>query len=94
MVAKLTVKNQLTIPKKILERAGLSNIEDNERYFDIEVKDTTIILKPVRVIVEERIPEKQWQKFENWASKVGNGDVSFDSGEEANEFLKKRTKKR
>ena len=42
MVTKMTVKNQITIPKKILERAGLSNLKEEERYFDVEVEDSAI----------------------------------------------------
>lgn len=94
MVTKMTIKNQLTIPKKILESAGLSNLKDEERYFNVEVSNNIILLKPVTVIVEERIPEKQWQKFENWASKIEKGDMAFDSAEKATAFLKKSVKKK
>jgi bifunctional DNA-binding transcriptional regulator/antitoxin component of YhaV-PrlF toxin-antitoxin module len=44
MLAKLTAKNQITIPKKIL-----SQLPDVE-YFDVEVNDGLVILKPVKVI--------------------------------------------
>lgn len=94
MVIKMTVKNQITVPKKLLERAGLSNLKDDERYFDIEVKDNVILLKPVTVIVEERIPPEQWPKFEDWATRIERGDRVFDSTEKANEFLKKKIKKK
>ena len=43
MLAKLTVKNQITIPKKIL-----SQLPDVE-YFDVEIKDGLVLLKPVKV---------------------------------------------
>jgi hypothetical protein len=43
MLAKLTAKNQITIPKKIL-----SQIPDVE-YFDVEVNDGLVLLKPVKV---------------------------------------------
>lgn len=90
----MTIKNQVTIPKKILERAGLAELKDDERYFDVEVKDNFILLKPVTLIVEERIPEKQWQKFEDWAIKTKKGDVVFNSSNKATEFLKKRIRKK
>lgn len=93
MVTKMTVKNQITIPKKILERMGLFKLKDEERYFDIEVKDNLILLKPVTLIVEERIPEQQWRKFEEWATKPEDEDLTFDSARKATEFLKKKTKK-
>ncbi|EFK96491.1 conserved hypothetical protein [sediment metagenome] len=44
MLAKLTAKNQITIPKDIVAR--LSNV----RYFDVGYEDGTVILKPVRVV--------------------------------------------
>ena len=43
MLAKLTVKNQITIPKNVL-----SNLPD-VKYFDIEFKEGTVVLKPVKV---------------------------------------------
>lgn len=94
MITKMTIKNQITIPKKILERMGLCHLRDEERYFDVEIKDNSIFLKPVIVVIEERIPEKQWRKFEDWAVKVDKNDKVFDSAEDAVEFLRKRIKKR
>ena len=44
MLAKLTAKNQITIPKEVLSKVP------ETRYFDVGHKDGTIILKPVRVI--------------------------------------------
>ncbi|HUU39512.1 MAG TPA: hypothetical protein VMW42_01085 [Desulfatiglandales bacterium] len=43
MLAKLTTKNQITIPKKIL-----SQLPDVE-YFDVGIKDGLVLLKPVKV---------------------------------------------
>lgn len=93
MVTKMTVKNQITIPKRILTAAGLANLKKEEMYFDIEAKNHGIFLKPMTVTVEERIPEEQWQKFEARVVKTDKGDEIFDSPEEATEFLKKRIKK-
>lgn len=94
MITKMTVKNQITLPKKILERMGLSHLKDEERYFDVEIKNRGILLKPVIVTIEERIPEKQWSKFENWAVKTNKEDKVFDSAEDAVDFLKKKIKKK
>ena len=44
MLAKLTSKNQITIPKEIVAR--LSDV----RYFDVGYDDGTVILKPVIVV--------------------------------------------
>lgn len=43
MLAKLTSKNQLTLPKAAVEAAG------NPEYFDIEVRAGQLVLTPVRV---------------------------------------------
>ncbi|MEA3359534.1 MAG: AbrB/MazE/SpoVT family DNA-binding domain-containing protein [Thermodesulfobacteriota bacterium] len=43
MLAKLTVKNQITIPKKIITQ--LKNVQ----YFDVDIKDGIVLLKPVKV---------------------------------------------
>jgi hypothetical protein len=48
MLAKKTVKNQITLPKKIVEK-----FPDAE-YFDVEVDNGCIILKPV---LPDRIDE-------------------------------------
>jgi AbrB family looped-hinge helix DNA binding protein len=43
MLAKITSKNQLTLPKKITNAIGPAE------YFDIEVRDGQIVLTPVRI---------------------------------------------
>ena len=43
MLAKLTAKNQITIPKEVLSKVP------ETLYFDVEHKDGAIILKPVKV---------------------------------------------
>ena len=43
MLCKRTVKNQITLPKKIADR--FEGIE----YFDVEVKENSIVMKPVRI---------------------------------------------
>lgn len=42
MLAKMTSKNQITIPKKIVEQ-----IPDT-KYFEVELKDGLIVMKPLR----------------------------------------------
>jgi hypothetical protein len=42
MLAKLTVKNQLTLPKAIASRFG------DVRYFDVSTDGSAITLKPLR----------------------------------------------
>jgi len=43
MLTKLTSKNQVTIPKAVLGR--LPRVQ----YFEVELKDGVVLLKPVRV---------------------------------------------
>jgi bifunctional DNA-binding transcriptional regulator/antitoxin component of YhaV-PrlF toxin-antitoxin module len=43
MLAKLTVKNQITIPKEVLSK--LPKVE----YFEVEYKEGVVVLKPVKV---------------------------------------------
>ena len=43
MLAKLTSRNQLTLPKTIRDAVGES------RYFEVEASDGQIILTPVRI---------------------------------------------
>jgi hypothetical protein len=43
MLAKMTAKNQLTLPKRITDSVG------TPEYFEIEAKDGRIILTPVRI---------------------------------------------
>ena len=43
MLAKLTSKNQLTLPKSVVEAVSAAE------YFDVEVRDGQIVLTPVRI---------------------------------------------
>lgn len=73
MLAKLTSKNQITIPKSILSQLP------NVKYFDVELEDDVVIFRPVKVygtdlgqirakmkklgLTEESVPEAvQWAR--------------------------------
>ena len=43
MLAKMTSKNQLTLPRSVTEQVGATD------YFDVEVRDGQIVLTPVRI---------------------------------------------
>jgi len=43
MLCKRTYKNQITLPKKIMEKF------DDVEYFEVEAKENSIILKPARI---------------------------------------------
>ena len=42
MLAKITAKNQITIPKRIIEKIPDAN------YFDVQFKGGVVVMKPVR----------------------------------------------
>ena len=44
MLAKLTTKNQITIPKEIINRLPKAE------YFEVELQDEVIALRPVQII--------------------------------------------
>ena len=44
MLAKITSKNQITIPKKIMEQLP------EAQYFDLELVNGVVMLKPVKVL--------------------------------------------
>lgn len=43
MLAKVTAKNQITLPKSVTEAVGATE------YFEVEAKDGQILLTPVRI---------------------------------------------
>lgn len=43
MLAKITSKNQLTLPKSLIQAVGATD------YFDVEARDGQLILTPVRI---------------------------------------------
>ena len=54
MLVKLSPKNQITVPRKILDQLP------DARYFEAELKDGVVVLKPVQVVETnlEQIREK------------------------------------
>lgn len=43
MLAKLTTKNQITIPKNVIDQLP------DVKYFDVQLKEGAVVLKPLRV---------------------------------------------
>jgi len=87
MLVKFTRGNQLTIPKKIVEQAGLQSGHD---YLEVVYLDGVICLKPVDV--EERIPPEVYERFLEQAFTVEKGDIEA-SGKKADSVLRKRVKR-
>lgn len=52
MLAKLTSKNQLTLPKSVVESVAASE------YFDVEVREGQIVLTPVRIMRGDAVRAK------------------------------------
>jgi hypothetical protein len=77
MLAKMTTKNQLTLPKAITNAIGPS------QYFDVKAKDGQIILTPVRIqradavrakLAELNLTDADVQEAVSWArSSSGKG---------------------
>jgi bifunctional DNA-binding transcriptional regulator/antitoxin component of YhaV-PrlF toxin-antitoxin module len=55
MLAKLTAKNQLTVPKRALDALGL---DAPPTYFELEVNDGRIVLTPARIGSGEPVRRK------------------------------------
>lgn len=87
MLSKLTRGNQITIPKPIVESAGLKVGRD---YVDVEYARGIIYLKPVDI--EKRIPKEDLEKLKKKALKEEKADVTL-LAKEAEGFLAQRSKK-
>jgi bifunctional DNA-binding transcriptional regulator/antitoxin component of YhaV-PrlF toxin-antitoxin module len=68
MLAKLTSKNQITIPKKIIDQIP------EAKYFEVELRDGAVVLKPLRTYSTSLVAIR---------SKVKNLDLSPLSVREA-----------
>ena len=88
MLVKRTRGNQVSLPKRILEQAGVGKAD---QYFDVQYRGGLICLKPVTI--EEKIPDRVYEELLRWAAKTEPGDKVFHSGHEAVEHLRKIAKK-
>ena len=75
MLAKMTSKNQITIPKKIIDQMP------SVKYFEVELKDGKIELKPLRVYETD---------LEKIRSKMKNLGLKPDSVREAVEWARSK----
>ena len=75
MLAKLTSKNQITIPKRVLEKIG------DVTYFDVEYREGVVVLKPVTVYETD---------LENIRGKMEKLGISKDSVDEAIRWARSR----
>jgi bifunctional DNA-binding transcriptional regulator/antitoxin component of YhaV-PrlF toxin-antitoxin module len=75
MLAKMTAKNQLTLPKAVTKAVG------DPRYYEIRAEDGQIVLTPVRIqradavrakLAELEISEKDVEAAVTWARSAGS----------------------
>ncbi|MFO1510206.1 MAG: AbrB/MazE/SpoVT family DNA-binding domain-containing protein [Steroidobacteraceae bacterium] len=75
MLAKMTSKNQLTLPKAVTKAVG------DPRYYEIRAEDGQIVLTPVRIqradavrakLAELEISEQDAEDAVTWARSAGN----------------------
>lgn len=74
MLAKLTSKNQLTLPKAVTEAVGAAE------YFEVEARNGQIVLTPVRIqradavrakLAELELTEEDIEEAVTWARQTG-----------------------
>ena len=74
MLVKRSRKNQVALPKAVLEQAGLG---PEDVYFSVVYKSGAIILRPVEI--EEKISPEALARFEAKAFKREPGDRVYGS---------------
>ena len=88
MLVKRSRKNQIAIPKKVLERAGLGA---RDVYFECDYTNGRIYLAPVEI--EEKIPPEALARFEAKALKGQRGDKTYPSMEALIKDLHRRRRR-
>ncbi len=74
MLVKRSRKNQVAIPKSVLERAGLG---PEDVYFTVGYEQGAIVLRPVEI--EEKVPADAVARFKTRVLKGQPGDRAFSS---------------
>lgn len=77
MIVKRSGRNQVAIPKKLIQQAGLT---ERDVFFDMAYAGGFFVLKPLEF--EEKIPRETLERFKSKALKRESGDRSFSSMEE------------
>ena len=83
------IQGQLTIPKEFLKQIGFDPKHD---YFDIELKEDTIILKPVTV--EPKFSDEELKKIEKLFNDPANKGKIYSSAAEGLSALRRMMKKK
>ena len=88
MVVKRSSKNQVAIPKAVLERAGLG---PNDVYFDVLCEGGRIVLIPLAL--EEKISDQALKHFEEKTLQQEKEDKTYASVVEALKGLRRKLRK-
>lgn len=89
MLVKRTRGNQVSLPKQILQQAGIG---EADRYFDVQYRGGLICLKPVTV--EDKIPDRAYEELLRWVQKTRSTRKSFQNGQEAIDYAKQLARPR
>ena len=85
MLVKRSSKNQIAIPKAVLEHAGLG---PKDVYFDVEYAEGRIVLRAMQM--EEKIPAEALARFEAKTLKQEPGDRVYGSVEALKTALRRK----
>ena len=77
MIVKRSGRNQVAIPKKLIQQAGLS---ERDLFFNIEYAAGCFILKPLEF--EEKIPREVLDRFKTKTLDLKPGDQAFSTMDE------------
>ena len=77
MIVKRSSRNQVAIPKKLIDAAGLGR---QDVFFDVRYRGGAFILKPMEF--SEKIPREALERFKAKTLKRGAGDRAFPSMDE------------
>ncbi len=77
MIVKRSQRNQVAIPKSLIEQAGLS---ERDVFFDMDYVAGYFVLKPLEF--EEKIPREALERFKAKALKLNADDRTFSSMED------------
>ncbi len=74
MLAKITAKNQLTLPKTVTDAVGATE------YFDVEIRNGQIILTPVRIQRADAVRAKLVELEETIGKDIADAVTSARQG--------------
>ncbi|MCL4508465.1 MAG: AbrB/MazE/SpoVT family DNA-binding domain-containing protein [Chloroflexi bacterium] len=81
MLAKRTAKNQITLPKALLDQ--LSPCE----YFEVTVENRALVLRPVKIVLVEGEKAVRYYPRRSLSKIIGSGTGLFRTAAEVDEYL-------